>query len=89
MRTVTTQYEVMKWLIGLQTDRFGNPTCSRIVRALPGNRPSRTTALTVHENLNLMATGFENGSVLLFKGDVTRERLETKGGKEEEMRGRG
>ena len=29
---------------------------------------------TVHENLNLMAVGFENGSIVLFRGDVTKER---------------
>jgi hypothetical protein len=55
-------------------DRTGNPSCSRIVRAIPGNRPTKVTCLTVHENLNFMAIGFENGSVVLFRGDVMRER---------------
>ena len=34
----------------------------------------QVSCLTVHENLNFMAVGFENGSIVLFKGDVTRER---------------
>lgn len=55
-------------------DRTGNPSCSRIVRAIPGNRPTKVTCLTVHENLNYMAVGFENGSIVLFRGDVMRER---------------
>ncbi|ELT88573.1 hypothetical protein CAPTEDRAFT_218778 [Capitella teleta] len=56
-------------------DRDGNPTCSRIVRAqCGGQQPSPVTALSVHENLNLMAIGFASGSIVLFKGDVTRER---------------
>lgn len=34
----------------------------------------QVSAFSVHENLNFMAVGFENGVVVLFKGDVTRER---------------
>ena len=30
--------------------------------------------MTVHENLNFMAVGFENGSIVVFRGDVMRER---------------
>ncbi|KAK2192568.1 hypothetical protein NP493_28g12051 [Ridgeia piscesae] len=52
----------------------GNPLCSRIARAIPGNTPTKVTCLTVHENLNHMAVGFQNGSIVLFKGDVTKER---------------
>ncbi|XP_013381879.1 vacuolar protein sorting-associated protein 11 homolog [Lingula anatina] len=56
-------------------DKFGSPTCTRIVRALPGNnKPTPVTCLAVHENLNHMVVGFENGSVVLFRGDVTRDR---------------
>ena len=29
--------------------------------------------------MNFMAVGFQNGSVVLFKGDVTKERYETTG----------
>ncbi|CAE1174781.1 VPS11 [Acanthosepion pharaonis] len=52
----------------------GSPLCTRIARAIPGNKPSPVTCLTVHENLNWMAVGFQCGSVVLFKGDVTRDR---------------
>ncbi|XP_050409252.1 vacuolar protein sorting-associated protein 11 homolog [Patella vulgata] len=52
----------------------GNPLCTRITRAIPGNKPTPVTCLAVHDNLNYMAVGFETGSVVLFKGDVTRER---------------
>uniref|UniRef100_A0A2C9MAP2 Vacuolar protein sorting-associated protein 11 homolog n=1 Tax=Biomphalaria glabrata TaxID=6526 RepID=A0A2C9MAP2_BIOGL len=52
----------------------GNPACTRLTRAIPGNKPTPVSAFTVHENLNFMAVGFENGIVLLYKGDVTRER---------------
>ena len=30
--------------------------------------------MSVHENLNFMAIGFENGIVMMYKGDVTRDR---------------
>ncbi|XP_064597137.1 vacuolar protein sorting-associated protein 11 homolog [Liolophura sinensis] len=52
----------------------GSPVCTRIARAIPGNKPTPVTCFTVHENLNWMAIGFENGSVVLLKGDVTRDR---------------
>lgn len=34
----------------------------------------QVTCFTVHENFNFMAVGFENGTVILYKGDVTRDR---------------
>ncbi|XP_069106820.1 vacuolar protein sorting-associated protein 11 homolog isoform X1 [Argopecten irradians] len=52
----------------------GTPVCTRITRAIPGNKPTPVTCLAVHENLAWMAVGFENGSVVLFKGDVTKDR---------------
>ncbi|XP_076437584.1 vacuolar protein sorting-associated protein 11 homolog [Babylonia areolata] len=52
----------------------GIPSCTRLTRAIPANKPTPVTCFTVHENLNFMAVGFENGAVLLFKGDVTRDR---------------
>lgn len=56
-------------------DKSGNPMATRITRALPGNgRPSPVTALTVSENLNLMAIGFLDGSVTVYRGDVTKDR---------------
>uniref|UniRef100_A0A4W3J9W8 Vacuolar protein sorting-associated protein 11 homolog n=1 Tax=Callorhinchus milii TaxID=7868 RepID=A0A4W3J9W8_CALMI len=55
-------------------DSSGNPLCTRIFSAIPGNKPTEVTCLTVHENLNYMAIGFTDGSVVLKKGDITRDR---------------
>lgn len=35
----------------------GNPLCTRIFPAIPGNKPTVASCLTVHENLNFMAIG--------------------------------
>lgn len=55
-------------------DKQGHPVCLRISRAIPNNKPTPATALSVYDNLNLMAVGFSDGSILLYRGDVTRER---------------
>ena len=80
----------------------GNPLCTRIFPAIPGNKPTEVSCLSVHENLNFMTigkiqgkgflvitvlsflflvsdgccflTGFTDGSVVLTKGDITRDR---------------
>ncbi|NXO81770.1 VPS11 protein, partial [Sitta europaea] len=52
----------------------GNPLCTRIFPAIPGSKPTVVSCLTVHENLNFMAIGFADGSVVLTKGDITRDR---------------
>lgn len=31
--------------------------------------------LTAHENMNLIAVGFKDGTVILIKGNITRDRL--------------
>ncbi|KAG5843852.1 hypothetical protein ANANG_G00155290 [Anguilla anguilla] len=46
----------------------GNPLCTRIFPAIPGNKPTEVSCLSVHENLNFMAIGFTDGSVVLTKG---------------------
>uniref|UniRef100_A0A8C3FEB7 Vacuolar protein sorting-associated protein 11 homolog n=1 Tax=Chrysemys picta bellii TaxID=8478 RepID=A0A8C3FEB7_CHRPI len=45
----------------------GNPLCTRIFPAIPGNKPTVVSCLTVHENLNFMAIGFADGSVNLIQ----------------------
>uniref|UniRef100_A0A3Q2QIU7 Vacuolar protein sorting-associated protein 11 homolog n=1 Tax=Fundulus heteroclitus TaxID=8078 RepID=A0A3Q2QIU7_FUNHE len=52
----------------------GNPLCTRIFPAVPSNKPAEVSCLSVHENLNFMAIGFTDGSVVLTKGDITRDR---------------
>ena len=34
----------------------------------------QVSCLAVYENLTQMAVGFEDGSVVVYKGDVTRDR---------------
>ncbi|CAL1686711.1 unnamed protein product [Lasius platythorax] len=55
-------------------DKQGNPTCVRISRAIPSYRAVPATALCVHTSLTLMAIGFGDGSIMLYRGDLTRER---------------
>ncbi|XP_011305315.1 vacuolar protein sorting-associated protein 11 homolog [Fopius arisanus] len=55
-------------------DKQENPTCVRITRAIPSFRPVPATALCVHQSLTLMAVGFTDGSIMLYRGDLTRER---------------
>ncbi|XP_062869801.1 vacuolar protein sorting-associated protein 11 homolog [Trichomycterus rosablanca] len=52
----------------------GSPLCTRIFPAIPGNKPAEVSCISVHENLNFMAIGFTDGSVVLTKGDITRDR---------------
>ncbi|XP_054007633.1 vacuolar protein sorting-associated protein 11 homolog isoform X2 [Hylaeus anthracinus] len=61
------------WNLG-KPDKQGNPTCIRISRAIPSYRAVPATALCVHSNLSLMAVGFGDGSIMLYRGDLTRER---------------
>lgn len=58
-----------------RTDRHGNPACVRVCRAVPSHmRPTQATALALHDNKNLMAVGYGDGSITLFRGDVARQR---------------
>ncbi|XP_046814687.1 vacuolar protein sorting-associated protein 11 homolog [Vespa crabro] len=55
-------------------DKQGNPTCVRITRAIPSYKAFPATALCVHTSLSLMAVGFGDGSIMLYRGNLTRER---------------
>ncbi|KAG5888950.1 hypothetical protein JTB14_012209 [Gonioctena quinquepunctata] len=55
-------------------DKNGSPYCYRITRAMPGNKPVLCSALCVHEGLQLMAIGFVDGSLVIYRGDITRDR---------------
>uniref|UniRef100_A0A0N8EAX1 Vacuolar protein sorting-associated protein n=1 Tax=Daphnia magna TaxID=35525 RepID=A0A0N8EAX1_9CRUS len=55
-------------------DIHGCPVCVHLVRALPGNRPVPVTAFTIDEQMHLMAAGFADGSIVLYRGDLSRER---------------
>lgn len=49
-------------------DIHGCPVCVHLVRALPGNRPVPVTAFTIDEQMHLMAAGFADGSIVLYRG---------------------
>jgi hypothetical protein len=51
-------------------DKQGHPVCLRISRAIPNNKAIPATALSVYDNLNLMAVGFSDGSILLYRGEA-------------------
>lgn len=55
-------------------DKNGCPYCYRITRAIPGNRPVQASTLCVHDNLQMMAVGFIDGSLIIYRGDITRDR---------------
>ena len=50
-------------------DIHGSPVCVHVVRALPGNRPVPVTAFAIDEQMHLMAAGFADGSVVLYRGN--------------------
>lgn len=51
-------------------DVHGSPVCVHLVRALPGNRPVPVTAFTIDEQMHLMAAGFSDGSIVLYRGKI-------------------
>ncbi|XP_064382449.1 vacuolar protein sorting-associated protein 11 homolog [Halichondria panicea] len=55
----------------------GLPTLMRTIRpSVPGNPQTLTVlCVTAHENMNLIAVGFKDGTVLLIRGNITRDRL--------------
>ena len=53
----------------------GNPTVACSIPALiPGGRRSTVVAISAHENMNLIAVGFKDGTVVLIRGNITRDR---------------
>nr|CAB3267620.1 vacuolar protein sorting-associated protein 11 homolog [Phallusia mammillata] len=60
-------------------DKLGNPFCCRVQNTIPSNNvPSEVTDFAVHENLTLMAVSFVQGSVVLYKGDIAKDRITNK-----------
>eukprot|EP00795_Rhopilema_esculentum_P008547 gene8547-14548_t len=55
-------------------DKSGSPLRCRMYRAMTGTKNVSVTIICVHENLSQMAIGFEDGTVIIVRGDVTRER---------------
>uniref|UniRef100_A0A069DXR3 Vacuolar protein sorting-associated protein 11 homolog n=1 Tax=Panstrongylus megistus TaxID=65343 RepID=A0A069DXR3_9HEMI len=57
-----------------KVDKNGSPVCLRISRASLPNKAVIPSCVAVTDNLSMMAIGFTDGSVLLYRGDVKRER---------------
>ncbi|KFD47361.1 hypothetical protein M514_11776 [Trichuris suis] len=60
-----------------QLDRFdkqGVPFVVRCTKTSPSNRPVKVSSLAIDCTLTLMAIGFEDSSLLLYRGDVRKER---------------
>ena len=51
------------------------PTLSRSTKILSGNKPFPLTCVAVLQNLTQIAIGFENGLVVLLRGDIGRNRF--------------
>ncbi|XP_071442647.1 vacuolar protein sorting-associated protein 11 homolog isoform X2 [Hetaerina americana] len=67
-------YPVIKvWSLG-KRDKGGLPLCIRISRATSGGHTAQATTLCAHSNLELMAIGFSDSTVILYRGDITRDR---------------
>ena len=56
----------------------GHPSNTRISRASVGGRGAaenvQVTCIAVHEGLQHMVLGFQDGTIVLFRGDVTKDR---------------
>ena len=48
-------------------DNQGHPFCTRISRVVPTYKAIMPTTLYVHATLILMAIGFEDGSIMLYR----------------------
>lgn len=56
------------------SDKGGAPRCVRVTRLIPDQKAVAVTVVAVHESGNFLAVGFKNGSILLFRGDIARNR---------------
>lgn len=58
-----------------KTDRLNQPTCLRLIRANSGfMKPSAVSCIELNETFTSMIIGYEDGSIVLFQGDITRQR---------------
>ncbi|XKL60972.1 hypothetical protein PGB90_008029 [Kerria lacca] len=56
-------------------DRQGNPVCLKSFRTSPTNKPIPASSLCISDSSNLMAIGFVNGAIILYRGNITRDRV--------------
>ncbi|KAG9508446.1 Vacuolar protein sorting-associated protein 11-like protein, partial [Fragariocoptes setiger] len=56
-------------------DRLNQPTCTRVIRANSGFlTPSNVTCLECNETMSFMVVGYDDGQVVTFRGDISRQR---------------
>lgn len=53
-------------------ENMDKPSCIRVVQPAAGSK--EVTCVCVHESMTLMAVGHDDGSLMLIRGDITRER---------------
>ena len=51
------------------------PLCTRVIRAVVGTKAVAVTCVNTTESLSFLAVGFEDGSLVLHRGDVTRDKF--------------
>lgn len=64
-------HQVKVW--NLDKKDSGSPLCTRIFPAIPGNKPTEVSCLSVHENLNFMAIGrifFKCTNLIVFNNVI-------------------
>ena len=62
-------------------DRLNQPTCVRVIRANSGFiQPTDISCIECNDNLSLMVVGFDDGSIVIFHGAITRQRRSKKSG---------
>lgn len=61
-------------------DRLNQPSCLRLIRSNTGFiKPSRVTCIECNDNLTLLVIGYEDGSIVLLHGDITKQRKSQSG----------
>jgi hypothetical protein len=58
-----------------KNDKSKNPLCLRIIKIQHQGQNVPVETLNINENLSLVSLGLSNGSVILIKGDIAKERL--------------
>ncbi|XP_065218314.1 vacuolar protein sorting-associated protein 11 homolog [Planococcus citri] len=55
-------------------DRQGNPVCLKNLRGSSISKQVKASALCVSDSAHVMAVGFTNGAIILFRGNLIRDR---------------
>ncbi|KAK7575939.1 hypothetical protein V9T40_012225 [Parthenolecanium corni] len=56
-------------------DRQGNPISLRTLSTSPANQVIPASSLAISDSSNLMAVGFANGAIILYRGKITKDRV--------------